>query len=93
MLFWRWILYGTATWLLLIGLWQHDWRMILAGLSVWLIYPLISEDIDEVALPECSGCQRHYLIPGCPLHDPEERNAAANGEDSQTRKGTGASVA
>lgn len=78
MILWRWILYGLATYMILIGLWDHAWRLILAGLSVWLIYPLISSDIESVAAtPICSGCSKGRIVPGCPVHDPQERKAAA----------------
>lgn len=26
---------------------------------------------------ECIGCQRHFVKPGCPAHDPEARKVAA----------------
>lgn len=78
MTFWRWLLYGLATWLLLAGLWDHAWRLILAEVAVWIIYPLITADIEEPdPVPVCAGCLKGRMVPGCPVHDPEHRKAAA----------------
>lgn len=54
-----------------------------------LIIVAMLEDLDQLiaeAEAECAGCQRHFVIPGCPLHDPERRR---NGEETQpTRERT-----
>ncbi len=77
----RWILYGLATWALLIGLWNHDWRLIVASVAIWTIFPLISKQIDdEAALDESWGeacvCgeinSRH-----CPVHGQDEHAESA----------------
>lgn len=79
----RWILYALAAYMVIAGLWIHSWLLIPAGIAVWVIYPLISDDIDEVALPACLGCQRHFVIPGCPVHDPEDRSPRAVNRDAE----------
>lgn len=43
----RWVTYGLASWLLLIGIWNHDWRLILAGVSTLTIWPLITTDVER----------------------------------------------
>lgn len=70
----RWGVYGLATWMVLVGLWAHDWRLILAGVATWLVFPLVASDVATVA---CLGCTKGRIVPGCPVHDPERRKAAA----------------
>ena len=74
----RWLLYGLATYFLFAAVWDHDWRLILASVAVWVIYPLISYEIEDVPEPRrCQGCGKGAFVPGCPVHDPEQRKAAA----------------
>jgi hypothetical protein len=56
-------------------------------LWIWLITAFIEPDsLLDLRLRACTGCQRHFVLPGCPVHDPAERRR--NGEDLQTTKGT-----
>ena len=77
-MFVRWMIYGLSSWLLLAGLWGHDWRMILASVATAVIYPLVTADLEgPVEVPVCAGCLKGRVVPGCPVHDPGERKAAA----------------
>ena len=42
-------LIGTALWLALVGVWDHDWRLILCGLAVAVAWPLVCADVYAVA--------------------------------------------
>ena len=33
-------------------------------------------ELDELWDDTCTGCGRHFVKPGCPVHDPQERRAA-----------------
>lgn len=53
--------------------------LILAYLIAFCVYlvaditNLCREQLEEA---ECSGCQRHFVKPGCPVHDEAQRRAA-----------------
>lgn len=74
------------------ALWTHDIRMLLAAVSVYAIWPLISDEIGD-DFPVCSGCGKGAVIPGCPIHDPQERRTpvAENTEAVQTTREKGSS--
>lgn len=44
-------------------------------LLAWLLYfcAFIVADVAELAREQlkCTGCQRHFVRPGCPIHDPD----------------------
>lgn len=55
------------------------WVELIAGVTLWMW--LICEFIRPAGLLDkptlaCTGCQRHFIRPGCPIHDTQERNAA-----------------
>jgi hypothetical protein len=57
---WEWTLLGVGIWGLLI------WAICVTNYRFWqFVQPHV-----------CSGCQRHYVIVGCPIHDPQRRVAS-----------------
>lgn len=74
----RWFVYGLAVWFLLAGIWTHDVWMILAPVVVLLCLPAAPDGEDDgPPLPVCAGCSKGRLVPGCPVHDEQQRKVAA----------------
>lgn len=60
---------------------RGEWILAAVGVLVWVWFlrQMFSSDgfFDKTPGPfECIGCQRHRVVPGCPVHDPEARRVS-----------------
>lgn len=55
------------------------WVEPIAAIALWVfvLWQIIQPNslLDRDLWPRCTGCQRHFIKPGCPVHD-EKRTAA-----------------
>lgn len=58
---------------------RGEWILLVVGVVswVWLLRQAFSRNGFFDKPMGCAGCQRHRLIPGCPVHDPQARKGSA----------------